>query len=929
LVCGNDGESNILYFNEGGLFATLPAWSSGQTNSTRGVALGDVDADGDLDLICGNGPIFGQSNTLYFNEGGLFATLPAWSSGPTDRTRGVVLGDVDADGDVDLVCGNAGRSTLYRNERNPVLKGDPAAPQNHLPNNSAFATAVSFAHADTNLYRVSARLFDVESDPVWIVAEYQFDGAPQWFPAVLDNQPSGIGPLPTSPDGVAHTIHWDVSTVPFDSRDVILRLRVVSVPQRVSPMQHIASHTIRIGSIEPVRGELAVSTTSLSFTTVTLGDTTSAALSLWNRGKSLIRVTNLQPTSTNTHIDQSAPFSIASGGRVDLTLFYAPLDAGSDPGALRIESDGLLTPIVIVDLDAVVRRVNFIVTNLYPQGEISQGVELSIAAVMADSVHADSALVFFRKGGAKAFRDVRLTQIADPVNEQYVGGVPADSISSRGVEYYVKVFNGAASNESTIERLHQRVKDTAFPSAQPPAVYRMVSIPLEMEGTILGTLGDDLGVQDATRWRMFGYDDNAARYVALPNDSIFSFDQGRAYWLISNESRTLDTGPAEGLSTPTDRPSEIELSPGWNMIGNPFNFPVAWDSMTVGTLTMAEAESTTVEPPIGWVVGAGYQYGVRTLEPFDGYWVKNVTASSVTLKIPPVEADDGSAPTVELIAQRSESAWRLGIAASSAEVVDRHNYIGMQDAARTAWDRFDRSEAPISPGNALSLYFSHDDWEGRPGYYSVDIRGRDESLKGNPVLDLVAEPDAWGQVWYFDVAKNFSHEPAGDKITLEFSGIEGPPREAKLYLIDRHLDRLIDLRQQTIYSFFLAKRDVVPEDDARFAVLVGSEAFIDSHGDELPRLPTTTALHQNYPNPFNPSTVIRYELAQAGRVDLRIYDARGALVKVVEAGHRPPGRYEVGWGGENKRGAMVASGVYFYRLTAGDKTLTKKMVLLK
>jgi hypothetical protein len=89
------------------------------------------------------------------------------------------------------------------------------------------------------------------------------------------------------------------------------------------------------------------------------------------------------------------------------------------------------------------------------------------------------------------------------------------------------------------------------------------------------------------------------------------------------------------------------------------------------------------------------------------------------------------------------------------------------------------------------------------------------------------------------------------------------------------------------------------------------------------------ALEQNYPNPFNPFTIIRYELTQAGRVTLRVYDANGALVKILEDRDRPAGRYENAWNGVSDQGEHVSSGVYFYRLTAGNRTLTKKMVLLK
>jgi hypothetical protein len=88
-------------------------------------------------------------------------------------------------------------------------------------------------------------------------------------------------------------------------------------------------------------------------------------------------------------------------------------------------------------------------------------------------------------------------------------------------------------------------------------------------------------------------------------------------------------------------------------------------------------------------------------------------------------------------------------------------------------------------------------------------------------------------------------------------------------------------------------------------------------------------LHQNHPNPFNPSTIIRYELATSGHVTLRVYDVSGTLVKVLEDRDLQPGRYETGWNGENDHGESVSSGVYFYRLKADGKTLTKKMILLK
>jgi len=94
--------------------------------------------------------------------------------------------------------------------------------------------------------------------------------------------------------------------------------------------------------------------------------------------------------------------------------------------------------------------------------------------------------------------------------------------------------------------------------------------------------------------------------------------------------------------------------------------------------------------------------------------------------------------------------------------------------------------------------------------------------------------------------------------------------------------------------------------------------------DETLNAPTTYSLSQNYPNPFNPSTKIKYGIAAAGIVTLKIFDIIGREVSTLVNEEKPVGRYEV-----NFNASSLASGVYFYQIKAGDFIQTKKLMLLK
>ena len=94
-------------------------------------------------------------------------------------------------------------------------------------------------------------------------------------------------------------------------------------------------------------------------------------------------------------------------------------------------------------------------------------------------------------------------------------------------------------------------------------------------------------------------------------------------------------------------------------------------------------------------------------------------------------------------------------------------------------------------------------------------------------------------------------------------------------------------------------------------------------------LPTKFELFANHPNPFNPTTTIAYDLPRGVDVHLIVYDVNGRQVVELVNAAQPAGHHSIVWEGRNASGNTVASGVYFYRLRAGDFVQTKKMVMLK
>lgn len=136
-----------------------------------------------------------------------------------------------------------------------------------------------------------------------------------------------------------------------------------------------------------------------------------------------------------------------------------------------------------------------------------------------------------------------------------------------------------------------------------------------------------------------------------------------------------------------------------------------------------------------------------------------------------------------------------------------------------------------------------------------------------------------------------------------------------------------DFNGDGIDDFMSSNKEIVDDMEKRYDVFVfagSADIMTDILVPDINPIPSTFTLYQNHPNPFNPTTQIAYSIPRGSHVRLEIFDILGRKIATLVNKFHPAGEYKQDWLAKNQ-----SSGIYFYKLTVGEETETKRMVLLK
>ncbi|MCX6134921.1 MAG: T9SS type A sorting domain-containing protein [Ignavibacteriales bacterium] len=232
----------------------------------------------------------------------------------------------------------------------------------------------------------------------------------------------------------------------------------------------------------------------------------------------------------------------------------------------------------------------------------------------------------------------------------------------------------------------------------------------------------------------------------------------------------------------------------------------------------------------------------------------------------------------------------------------------------------------LSPSASQTNYYARVHIKSSGAGFSFGINKSNEvsggSLYGNTVYNLNTTYLAVLKYSFAGPAADTLNDPINLYVFASGTSIAAEPSTAEInaYVNTTKTDAVdlayVTLRQGTATSAPTLVLDGIRVSRSWASLLTGLESVENG-------LPSRIALSQNYPNPFNPSTTINYQLPKASNVSLQIFNALGQRVATLAEGNKEAGFHMVQWN------AGVPSGVYFYRLQAGQYVETKAMTVLK
>jgi hypothetical protein len=476
-------------------------------------------------------------------------------------------------------------------------------------------------------------------------------------------------------------------------------------------------------------------------------------------------------------------------------------------------------------------------------------------------------------------------------------------IGLEGVDYYAVLdapngtFTVPAGQTSDAQQapLHLPVAFDTYASDRSfeAETYQMTSIPAANAKT---ALRKRYGPYEPATWRVLQWDASEGTYREYPDLDSTDLRAGNGFWLVTEQGTPLSL--SDGRTVDASTPRRVALDPGWNQVGTPFPYPVAWDRVR----TKSGFSKSDIDGPYQ---PKSDRFEKKTvLQPWDGAFVYNATSSVDTLLIPPVNANAQKARSGRLAKRtgrsgKSGSGYTLQVTAQTRSGASTA-ILGLRSGAKAGRDQYDAAKPPaVRPTTQLS----------------VKGPSRKRSV---PHAKSIKPTGGSGQTWMLRL-----HRPergdAPSSVRLDWSAEGTLPEGQSRYVIDPSSETRVAPGKR----FRLDKGET-----RRLKVIVGTERYAQKTSD-VALTQYETALRGNYPNPFEKQTTLEYTLGQERSVTMQVYNVLGQRVETLVDGKKAAGLHRVKWDGTNRYGNRVGSGVYFVRMKAGSTTETQKVVLVR
>jgi hypothetical protein len=523
-----------------------------------------------------------------------------------------------------------------------------------------------------------------------------------------------------------------------------------------------------------------------------------------------------------------------------------------------------------------------IIQNLQFNEEVGLGDVLSISVSVVDAESGvDEVEIQYVIPGSNSVNTPTIAEM-NQSGEDYTYEI--SDITEAGVEFRIVARNvlglEAVSTASSVTTVYSgdgiQIPFSSFGTQQ--SNYRIISVPIDLNSnTINDVFGEELGdYGDKTQWRMFRYSGESTTELSGTSSLI----PGRGYWLIVSDNKGFSffTGAGKNVDASVEEPYEIVLSPGWNQIGNPYPYDVAW----------SDVEELNDEELQLRVFNGSFTNG-NTLPAFSGGFVNWSGSSNFTLQIPKIPV--GANPNRQL---KDGEGWELNLTLEKDGLVNTLSGIGMHNNAKDVLDSKDEFNLP--------RFLDY-----------IDLK-HNIMANGYYVAKNVVAMHKEFQ-WAFDIESNLLIE--GMNIQWELPKSENFNSMNELMLWDPSSSKLIDMKNTNQYQ-------LRNSDGKKMKIIYGSSDYINE-------LIEVSTLHVSDPYPNPTSGILNIQLfvpedEADSELLLELIDLKGSLVNTNKVKLNNSGQQTVEWNvTETSVGNL--SGVYMLRISSSKNSINKKIVL--